>query len=1177
MFFYPVGNTSPIFLLQHVPPEDDADILLLGCGDPRNILYSLYAAGEDTNSDNRKLDFTCCDFEPAVIARNILLLTLISDGVHAKTSQNLWNIFYHFFLDEHSLALLHTQSRQLADASTSLDTWNASKYSHFLDIGNSFTLRELHRHWAFYAETKEFTPTRRGQLKESFVSGLEKVQKERRTWTDLTASRSAGPAILQAAMSGAEASSLFWKTGTTYTSKRDIDAATEVNPTFAYAMGDEGFMPHYGTNILAAFHLAPLFATASLANVPPLDQVYDGVRDQFRAWCTTFYNLVSGSASRIKIRVVVADVLAFCQALRFTAERHDPSTYPRVSSWRAPLLVLDGKDYASNAAPLTFDVIDTSNLFDHIGSINMLVATVPLLKRTPSASLFTETLLSSGEDPIVSFASSLCGDVTALSLLFDLTPTAHLSGYNTQSNIHELLGYHTRGKESAQYHERLVWKIPSHLAGAVCRPVAVDPAQLAQLLFGVYHRMFANENVSDYFRRAVTKAKVQSLERLHYCRKSFAELVRCLMDRVSVNWNDVFDHFERHITGDDQLLMGMNYYQDFMTQLHLSRVWTIETLLPGNPRLVANKAIGPFRDWSSVPPVVCVAFVVPRSKLAPLEEEGAPGNPVLAVELGTASASNFFSSIEPMFGALIVSGSGEQMQATVDGDPKGKQGKSDVIVSLTVASWLLALDPAEMVVRLVVVTTPSSMVLTQKLGLRMAIHEVPLTDRNLVYVLRERPSVEGVRATIPYAPQPGLAPTPAPITLSANSTTIDKMTRRTDIVEPKAKEALARKDTPVTTSQAGPCEIELSIGSAYHERLAFPYPVDATQSKLRVARQSSWVEVVASPCLLGHVGAPIGTRFPIAMQDHKPIPWTIHRVNLDRLPILKTTNVDKARLEWINPHVSHAFSDREKRTRETETMDAIAHVKDSMHSILVQVAGIQGQKQVSVFGLNRTSGGGIDTLLFITNIRLDVAAHTIVADAHVMPLHTSFLHNILPRVAEIRDLCQVNVTAEECTAWKYLLPSLTERCRTWNHTPTCAYSAPGARIPLATEHGEVPICACGKGKVSDAFRARKEWAPFLPYVTRIALGPLFAVSFLESVAGELKELKSIGSSSRSAVTPGSARPQGGQAKVTRCGACKAAVANDRPMVCSRCKKVAYCSRDCQTKDWKLHKRSCTAV
>lgn len=42
-FFYPVGNTSATCLTQDLPVEQAADVLLLGCGDPRNILYTVYA------------------------------------------------------------------------------------------------------------------------------------------------------------------------------------------------------------------------------------------------------------------------------------------------------------------------------------------------------------------------------------------------------------------------------------------------------------------------------------------------------------------------------------------------------------------------------------------------------------------------------------------------------------------------------------------------------------------------------------------------------------------------------------------------------------------------------------------------------------------------------------------------------------------------------------------------------------------------------------------------------------------------------------------------------------------------------------------------------------------------------------------------------------------------------
>ena len=43
IFFYPIGNTPAVCLTSELPPEQSAEILLLGCGDVRNILYTAYA------------------------------------------------------------------------------------------------------------------------------------------------------------------------------------------------------------------------------------------------------------------------------------------------------------------------------------------------------------------------------------------------------------------------------------------------------------------------------------------------------------------------------------------------------------------------------------------------------------------------------------------------------------------------------------------------------------------------------------------------------------------------------------------------------------------------------------------------------------------------------------------------------------------------------------------------------------------------------------------------------------------------------------------------------------------------------------------------------------------------------------------------------------------------------
>jgi hypothetical protein len=51
VFFYPIGNTPPVCLTQGLPPEEDASVLLLGCGDPRSILYSLHSSIKLPNSE----------------------------------------------------------------------------------------------------------------------------------------------------------------------------------------------------------------------------------------------------------------------------------------------------------------------------------------------------------------------------------------------------------------------------------------------------------------------------------------------------------------------------------------------------------------------------------------------------------------------------------------------------------------------------------------------------------------------------------------------------------------------------------------------------------------------------------------------------------------------------------------------------------------------------------------------------------------------------------------------------------------------------------------------------------------------------------------------------------------------------------------------------------------------
>jgi len=246
------------------------------------------------------------------------------------------------------------------------------------------------------------------------------------------------------------------------------------------------------------------------------------------------------------------------------------------------------------------------------------------------------------------------------------------------------------------------------------------------------------------------------------------------------------------------------------------------------------------------------------------------------------------------------------------------------------------------------------------------------------------------------------------------------------------------------------------------------------------------------------------------------------------------------------------MTDRERDLRERDIRtDTLTNVKATIHAILVSAAGVQG-RQSQVFGLNIE--GNTDTIIFVPTLRLDLASHTLVADAYVLPLNSARIRKVEKTiVAIIEELHNVELYGDEVAAWKRLIPALAERCRTWKHGPNCEFLAKET-IPLSLEHENDPLCSCGKGKdISAAFRKEKKWESAAPFVTRIAIGPLFGVPYVESVGDFTNRMP---------------REESNCEKCARCGD------RGKLKVCATCKSISYCSVECQKEDWKKHKLVC---
>ena len=65
-FLYLIGNTSAVVLTDTLAPEERANLLLLGCGDLRNVLFTLYnqSDGSECWKSGSYLSGSPVDFKP---------------------------------------------------------------------------------------------------------------------------------------------------------------------------------------------------------------------------------------------------------------------------------------------------------------------------------------------------------------------------------------------------------------------------------------------------------------------------------------------------------------------------------------------------------------------------------------------------------------------------------------------------------------------------------------------------------------------------------------------------------------------------------------------------------------------------------------------------------------------------------------------------------------------------------------------------------------------------------------------------------------------------------------------------------------------------------------------------------------------------------------------------------
>ncbi|KAG1742534.1 hypothetical protein EDB19DRAFT_1967303 [Suillus lakei] len=907
-FFYPIGNTSAVCLTQDLCPSEKADVLLLGCGDPRHILYTVYTNSVGSQG-SRKLDFTCCDIESAVIARNVLLFTLLADEGAAQKVPQLWNIFFHFYLDKASHDLLISQCRRLVELSSDLDSWNNGPYGHFLRMCTGDTLAELRRLWQLYVKTTTCSSSKA----KAFASAYAADVKECRAKFEhvFTASRAAGPLSMYALKMAGDHYNIYWETGVCSAVRKRPSEMSHPNPTLAYSLVGDKFAVHYGTDPLSCFHLAEALAPAVGSSRHPdqftLKDVVNVCKTQFSRWCTSV-SKVLGSQRPSSPMPTHHTLLS----LGYSRTTKSTSTPFAVAPWKTACITFDPDAYRTDTqspAPTTFNVIDTSNLLDYVGVLNIIAVTSPILQRTPSATLYTEGLAS--EDTL---AQQLCGDIATMGLFFGLIPACFVSQFTNRSNMHEHIV--RLSQNATQNHERLAWKLiggAEKLVTDLDCPIDIAPEQLAGVLFNVYLNMFSHENVAQ--RLAMVKQSPETVKLsgiIHYHRRSFVEILGVVKRRVIADWDSTMNIFHGKIRNDRTLMTGGKLLPGSL--LPAAPYWCFQCGLA-----VSTKGAGGASRRE--------ALRLSRLEDAPANSLRRPrcssGSPPVAltrsrrgwdtcVTVRPKGRSNPECVLFHQHGFRHHYDQQAKVIAKLHPfkeDATGRYGTSPLVVWFWVPSIVL-LNEHRLTVVLSVLSTPATCTLATKRGLDLSIFRADMGDEQLVHILRQRPDAgpenpEEKNLQIGGGPTKTSGPC-AFVTLDGECKIPLSFTTRVDIIEPEMKASLTSGATPIV-KQVSMHSIAIVLGDNSLQ-FPFPLPIDAKKVKLRIARKSLYIEVTL-PLKLALGGTDMDM-FPVIPQGGDLALWSMHRVNLDQCVPLSIAN-EKA-LGWVNPHVSLMMSERER-------------------------------------------------------------------------------------------------------------------------------------------------------------------------------------------------------------------------------------------------------------------------
>ncbi len=407
-------------------------------------------------------------------------------------------------------------------------------------------------------------------------------------------------------------------------------------------------------------------------------------------------------------------------------------------------------------------------------------------------------------------------------------------------------------------------------------------------------------------------------------RGTFAALMKFLQQRVNTDWECVCR------TLIETLSESSLHVKDLTAHLHAWGVYSAPWL--SLDMKDGGDAVARFSGWDNIPEVVAVTVVLPRSIFNRFFEPSID-NPMASPSFqiliqGERSEQDewewesLYSDIHLAFGNMVSSGP-EPPAFHPEEDACGWEGSSPVLISVYVPTAALQMEPLTTQIKVVLQKTVQNFRDFHKLLTPThAVFETTLGDKQHVFVTKPGPDRCNYPVVCPLTShilqeknEPGGAAVLS-VNVDKPAGKISSITGHLDIRTQHGRTLLESK-TAIELRQRSPFVIDIVFGK---NRLVCPVhftvAVSAAGARLRIARKSHYVEVVA-PLADPTDGAEIlDCVFPTTLdQSHITATLAIPHLNLDTLPAVELS--DRPALKaWLPILTSSMFCSREKRIRD---------------------------------------------------------------------------------------------------------------------------------------------------------------------------------------------------------------------------------------------------------------------